>query len=67
MEREDLRLECVKLTYTHGRSPAEAVGSAKLLEDYILSKPQPSRVSKVSVPKKVRQPKKKADNLDILS
>lgn len=35
MEREDLRLELVKLTYTHGRTTAEAVARAKDLEAYV--------------------------------
>lgn len=31
----ELRLECLKLTYTHGRLAAEAVDRAKVLEDYV--------------------------------
>lgn len=35
MTRESLRLELLKLTYTHGRDSAEAVGRAKELEKYL--------------------------------
>jgi hypothetical protein len=36
MDREALRLELLKLTYSHGRPAGEAVGRAKELEDYVL-------------------------------
>lgn len=35
----ELRLELLKLTYTHGREAAEAVERAKVLEAYISSDP----------------------------
>ena len=38
MTREEFRLECLKLTYTHGRDSAEAVARAKDLEKYIFEK-----------------------------
>lgn len=35
MNRADLRLELLKLTYSHGREPSEAVDRAKVLEAYL--------------------------------
>lgn len=35
MNIDSLRLELLRLTYTHGRDPAEAVGRAKVLEGYV--------------------------------
>jgi hypothetical protein len=37
---EEIRLECLKLTYSPGRSAEEAVARAKELEGYILSAKQ---------------------------
>lgn len=36
MSEQELRLELVKLTYNHGRDVSEAVGRAKILEEYVL-------------------------------
>jgi hypothetical protein len=35
MTQDEIRLELLKLTYTHGRDAAEAVGRAKILEAFI--------------------------------
>lgn len=35
MERQALRLELLKLTYTHAREASEAVARAKVLETYV--------------------------------
>lgn len=35
MDQDIMRLELLKLTYTHGRSPDEAVAGAKILEAYV--------------------------------
>jgi hypothetical protein len=35
MTAEELRLECLKLTYAHGRTAEDAVERAKLLEQYL--------------------------------
>jgi len=35
MDQKTLRLELLKLTYTHGRPAAEAVARARELEDFI--------------------------------
>jgi hypothetical protein len=35
MTREELRLELLKLTYTHGRTSAEAVARAQELEGHV--------------------------------
>ena len=35
MDRAQLRLEIIKLTYTHGRDTTEAVSRARDLENYI--------------------------------
>ncbi len=35
MDRALVRLEIIKLTYTHGRDAAEAVSRARELENYI--------------------------------
>jgi hypothetical protein len=36
MARQELRLELLKLTYSHGRESSEAVERAKVLETYVL-------------------------------
>jgi hypothetical protein len=36
MTSPELRLELLKLTYSHGREPSEAVERAKVLEEYAL-------------------------------
>lgn len=35
MKREELRLELLKLTYAHGRTPEEAIARAKELEVFV--------------------------------
>lgn len=37
MQRDQLRLELLRLTYAHGRDFAEAVARAKVLEDYVFA------------------------------
>jgi hypothetical protein len=48
MTRDELRLELLRLTYSHGRDSAEAVERAKVLESYVTdikeSTPAPSVV-----------------------
>lgn len=36
MDLKDLRIELLKLTYTHGRDASEAVTRAKELEGYVI-------------------------------
>lgn len=36
MERTEIRLECLKLAHSLGRDPAEAIGRAKIYEEYIV-------------------------------
>lgn len=67
-ERAELRLELLKLTYTHGRESTEAVSRAKILEDFILEESEsadgkPAQGAKTLPTGKV----KKAGNPDILS
>jgi len=38
VERQHLRLELLKLTYTHGRDSSEAVSKAEALEAYVCKK-----------------------------
>ncbi len=57
MNREEMRLEILKLTYTHGRETSEAVGRAKALEDYIFEQTQSE-----ANPKTLEKPKSKAGN-----
>lgn len=35
MSRDQLRLELLKITYVHGRTPEEGVDRAKVLEKYV--------------------------------
>lgn len=51
MERDELRLELLKLTYSHGRDAAEAVRRAKELERYI-SATNPESSEKLKKPGK---------------
>lgn len=51
MSISEIRLELIKLTYSHGRDATEAVGRAEKLEEYVTRE-------KVSVKKP--SPKKKA-------
>ena len=67
MEREDIRLECIKIAYAHSRDATEAVGRAKILENYIYSQGYSSEVKEPLPRKKAGRPKKKADNPDFLS
>jgi len=68
MEREDVRLECVKLTFSHGRGSTEAIAEAKLLESYINFAEVTSSPVKVDLPPKKRKGRpKKVDNPSILS
>jgi hypothetical protein len=54
MKKEELRLELVKLTYTHGRDVAEALGRAKELEKYVSEEIQsPSEAKEVLQPNKL--------------
>lgn len=43
MTRDELRLECIKLAYVHGREPAQIVERAKALEEWISEKPPMDR------------------------
>lgn len=63
MERELVRLELLKLTYTHGRDANDAVERAKVLESYVLPEDKANNVPA----KTASKPSKKAGNLDILS
>lgn len=73
MQRDEIRLECLKLVFRRDRHPNDNVTDAKLLEAYVASEPEtkPSEVKSPEVP----QPKtvvlgrkpQKAGNLDILS
>lgn len=68
MQRDELRLELLKLTYAHGRDAAEAVGRAKTLEEYISQDAAPSDSAKPqSVSKRDEKSSKKSGNPDILS
>jgi hypothetical protein len=58
MTRDEVRLELLKLTYTHGREAADAVVRAKVLEAYV--------VETAEAPKGKKQ-KKDIDNPDPLS
>jgi hypothetical protein len=56
MDRQELRLEIVKLTYTHGREITEAVARAKALEAYILDESEKKEVfSKHKSPGKLKK------------
>jgi hypothetical protein len=52
MTAADLRLECLKLTYAHGREPAEAVERAKILEQYLLMESKVPAQKTLTLPKK---------------
>lgn len=53
----EIRLKCIELAHTHGRSSAEAVGRAKEYEQYILG---------LSLGKELGQTKKQSDKLEDL-
>lgn len=65
MTRIEIRLECLKLTYAHGRDPGEAVGRAKVLEAYIMAEDEKSSVDVSGKTPKLG--KKGSGNPDILS
>jgi hypothetical protein len=56
MDRQELRLEIVKLTYTHGREITEAVARAKALEAYILDESEKKESSQNQVSGKLKKP-----------
>lgn len=58
MTREEFRLECLKLTYSHGRESAEAVARARDLEKYIFEKHEDELFGEV-LPAKTAEPPKK--------
>lgn len=49
MTRADLRLELLKLSYTHSRDAVEAVGRAKVLENFVLETEEKSESVGVEV------------------
>lgn len=51
MDRHQLRLELLRLTYTHGRDSAEAVARAKALEEYV-TEAVPALAGKLTLKKK---------------
>lgn len=63
MLRSQLRLELLKLTFTHARSPEEALAKAMKLEKFILEKDESEEV-KDQEPKKTSA-LKKVDNAKI--
>jgi hypothetical protein len=42
----EVRLELLRLTYTHGREASEAVDRAKILESYITQGQSPGKAAK---------------------
>jgi hypothetical protein len=46
MERNEVRLELLKLTHHHGRDATEAVKRAQVLEGYVFGEQQEKTVSK---------------------
>lgn len=72
MTKEDLRLEILKLTYTHGRESSQAIERARELENYLTEKPAvveapKENLTKVIPPKGKPGRPKKVDNSDLLS
>lgn len=67
MDRQTLRLELLKLTYSHGRQASEAVARAKELEDFVVVelgqiKTGPTPLGKPGVKQKTAE-----NDLDFLS
>lgn len=62
MDERELRLELLKLTYTHGRDVSEAVSKAEVLENYVLG--AAPAVPKIPVrkgrPPKIREAQKES-------
>lgn len=52
MQRDEIRLECLKLVYRRDRSPDENLRDAKLFEDYLV---QDSNVSSEKIDEKPRK------------
>lgn len=65
MTRAELRLELLKLSYTHGRDVAEAVGRAEKMEEFILQGSELNKESSGGV-KPILKVKKDSGNADEL-
>ncbi|TXG77638.1 hypothetical protein E6Q11_02595 [Candidatus Dojkabacteria bacterium] len=66
MQRDEIRLECLKLVMNRTRSPADNVTEAKVLEDYVTSA-QEETIKRFEEIKKPLKAKKTIGNPDILS
>lgn len=60
MEREQVRLECLKLLHRFDRTPAQVILDAAAYEDYVVG-------SSDEVKEAPKKPSKKSGNPDILS
>jgi hypothetical protein len=56
MNKEEIRLECLKLSYRRDRTHAQVVEDAKVFEDYILNDPPKKIEEKTPQKKKVGNP-----------
>jgi hypothetical protein len=52
MDLKELRLELLKLTYSHGREAPEAVARAEVLEQYVIPNQAPKAVPAAGTPAK---------------
>lgn len=52
MQREVLRLECLKLANTPNRPPAQVVEFAKIFEDYLTLEDKPQEASTEEAPRR---------------
>lgn len=55
MERDEIRLEVLKLAFRHDRHPAEVVEVAQIFEKYILEPEEKVSASEKPKPKKVEK------------
>ena len=66
MTRAELRLELLKLSYTHGRDVAEAVGRAKNMEEFVLQESSELNKESSGGVKPILKVKKDSGNADEL-
>ena len=50
LSSSEIRIELLKLVYTHGAGPLEAVARASILEEYVIRSPQGARIGKRRTP-----------------
>lgn len=60
MDRDDIRIECLRLWHRHDRSPAQVIELAKEYEAYVVGEK-----TKVEETPKKSQPQKKSGNPDL--